>query len=456
MLRRRTAEQLLRGGYLDEGLDAVRVALGQVGMRLAATAGRAMLSLLWHRLWMRIRGTRWRRRDADSLPNRALTRADVCWTVSLVLSMVDHIRGAEIQSRHLLLALRMGEPVRVGRALTMEAAYLATQGEPRRGRMMARWALQIADETQDPYVRAMYHGSMGALHGYSESRWRDSYAEIERGMELFRAHHQAAGWETDTLQFFACENLRVLGELKELCQRVPKYVREAERRGDRYAEVNLRTRFSTVFLAADDPDGAERDLRAAIDSWIPASRAFLVQHYYALHSLCEIHLYRGNPEAASALVREQLGPLRRSFLLTLPAPRSELQFVCGRNRPRAKGHAVGATHRPQARPLQSAAGPLVRRAPQRRGRPARGRPVAGDRAPPRDRRRARGERDEAPPGGRPEASRGAHRRARVDRAGGPLDAVAGDPRARSHDGHDSPGLTREDEPARSSHQGPFG
>jgi serine/threonine protein kinase len=330
VLRRRTAEQLLRGGYLDEGLDAVRVALGQVGIRLAATAGRAMLSLLWHRLWMRIRGARWRRRDADSVPNRALTRADVCWTVSLVLSMVDHIRGAEIQSRHLLLALRMGEPVRVGRALAMEAAYLGTQGEPRRGRMFARWALQIADETQDPYVRALHHGSMSALVGYSESRWRASQAEIERSAELFRAHHQAAGWETDTLQFFACENLRLLGELKELCQRVPKYVREAERRGDRYAEVNLRTRFSTVFLAADDADGAERDLRAAVDSWIPASRAFLVQHYYALHSWCEIHLYRGDPDAATALVRDQLRPLQRSFLLTLPAPRSEFQFVCGR------------------------------------------------------------------------------------------------------------------------------
>jgi len=95
----------------------------------------------------------------------------------------------------------MGEPVRVGRALAMEAAYLGTQGAPRRGRMLARWALQIADETGDPYVRALYHGSMSALVGYSESRWRASQAEIERSTDLFRAHHQAAGWETDTLQF---------------------------------------------------------------------------------------------------------------------------------------------------------------------------------------------------------------------------------------------------------------
>jgi hypothetical protein len=149
----------------------------------------------------------------------------------------------------------------------------------------------------------------------------------------------------------------MLGELKELCQRVPKYVREAERRGDRYAEVNLRTRFSTVFLAADDPDGAERDLGAAVDSWIPASRAFLVQHYYALHSWCEVHLYRGDPEAATALVREQLRPLQRSFLLTLPAPRSEFQFVCGRialarkdtRAARRLARKLGRTHVPLSR-----------------------------------------------------------------------------------------------------------
>ena len=38
----------------------------------------------------------------------------------MALGIVDNIRGADFQGRHLLLALNAGEPYRIARALCME------------------------------------------------------------------------------------------------------------------------------------------------------------------------------------------------------------------------------------------------------------------------------------------------------------------------------------------------
>src|SRR5262249_4550753 len=101
-LRRRAAEQYLRSGHVDEGLAALRDVLAAVGMKLSETPNHALASLLFRRAQSRLRGLRFSERDSSQVAPQDLTQIDICWSAALGLSMVDTIRGADFQTRHLL------------------------------------------------------------------------------------------------------------------------------------------------------------------------------------------------------------------------------------------------------------------------------------------------------------------------------------------------------------------
>ena len=105
-LQQRAGAQLLMGGHIEEGLEVFRVVLEAVGLKLAKGPKQALLSLILRRLWIRLRGFEFTERDASSIPESDLIRIDICRSVAAGLGVVDLIRGADFQSRHLLLALR--------------------------------------------------------------------------------------------------------------------------------------------------------------------------------------------------------------------------------------------------------------------------------------------------------------------------------------------------------------
>src|SRR5262249_21115017 len=127
-LKRLATGQLLISGHLDEGLSLFRTILGPLGLGFPDTPKSALRSLLWHSALLRLRGLGFQRREPGQIPVRDLTRIDVCWTGVIGLSMSEPLRGADFQTRGLLLALRTGEPFRIARALAMEAGHLSTVG----------------------------------------------------------------------------------------------------------------------------------------------------------------------------------------------------------------------------------------------------------------------------------------------------------------------------------------
>jgi ATP/maltotriose-dependent transcriptional regulator MalT len=101
--------------------------------------------------------------------------------------------------------------------------------------------------------------------------------------------------------------MRRHGGFGELRPRYDEYVRDALRRGDRYAGTTFRWSANVVWLAADDVERAHAELEAA--SWSESERLHL-QHWFHARAVTELALYEGDDsrlDAAEAELRRFLG-----------------------------------------------------------------------------------------------------------------------------------------------------
>lgn len=314
-LRRRAAEQLLLSGHVDEGLSVIASVLSGLGMALAATPWQALLPLLWRRAQVRLRGLSFREREATRVPAEQLIRIDTCWSVAQGLSMVDTLRAADFQARHLLLALRSGEKYRIARALAVEAGYYAISGGRERARTqkILQMAVGLAESINHPHAIGLT-GLIAGMAAFLEGRWREARDLLERAEWILRERCTGVAWELATAHLMWSVSLFFLGELGELSQRLPTLLKQAEGRGDLYEATELRIRISHAgLLAADEPEEARRGVREAITSW--SSREFYLQHWWSLIAETEISLYLRRGVEAWDLVTEQWPALRRSMLL---------------------------------------------------------------------------------------------------------------------------------------------
>jgi hypothetical protein len=314
-LQRRAAEQLLRSGHVDEGLTVLKALLERIGMRLPRTPLRAVVFLALRMLQVRLRGLWFREREESQIAPGDLVRIDTCWSVASGLSMVDTIRGREFQLRHLLLALRAGEPFRVARALGSEAAYTGITGRRsrRRAEKLVAQALDLAGRVGDP--RAIGLAYLGAgMSAHLDGRWKIGWEFAQKCEQIFRERCTGAVWELDTTHVYSLRALVFLGEVRELSNRLPALLKEAGERGDLYAETSLRARLSyLVFLVSDEPERARGEIRRAAAQW--SHQGFYLQHYFHLVGETEIALYAGSAlEAWEGLLRRWRA-LEHSLLL---------------------------------------------------------------------------------------------------------------------------------------------
>ncbi len=329
-IRRRAAEELLRGGYFAEGLDAIRGVLGEIDQKLSSTPRHALAALLLRRGWLKLRGWRYRERQASSIAPDDLTRVDIFWSAASGLGMVHHLRGHEYQSRHMLAALRAGEPARLAKAFALEAAYQAGQAKRTLAYSLLDRARRLAERSDDQYTLSLLRAVEGLISFYADSDWQAAYTALNEAETMVRTRHSSAGWESDTMQYFLCLTLYYRGQLRELCRRVPGYLREAERRGDRFAEVGLRSTFNFVSLIRDDAAAAQRDIDYAESSWGETGEGFVSQHVQMLVAKCQLAMYTDDGEKALDLMTAAEQPMRKSLLLRAPWVRVTVDFLHGR------------------------------------------------------------------------------------------------------------------------------
>ena len=320
-LQLRAADQFLRSGHIDEGLDAIKTVLDGLGLKLPpASPTRALTSMLLSRARLRLRGLAHVEREASTIDPRVMARIDATWSVAVALGTVDTIRGADFQTRNLILALDAGEPYRIARALTMEAAYAATAGGPAQARAakLLEVGRALSERIEHPHAIGWSRLAAG-FSAFLCGRWRDARPWFSEAEAVFRERCSGCAWELDSVDLFSLWTRYYLGDMAELARLMPSRVQEAQARGDRYGVTNLRTRVAHVIaLAGDDPASAEREARDAVEAW--SHTGFHAQHYYQLFAQAEADLYRGDAHAAAEEVSARWPALHKSLLL-------QVQFI---------------------------------------------------------------------------------------------------------------------------------
>ncbi len=341
-LQRRAAEQLLRSGHIDQGLAALGTVLSAVGMHLPSTPMTALLTLARRRLRLSLRGLDFVRRDETQVSAEELTRVDVCWTGAVGLAMVDPIRGASFQTKHLLLALAAGEPVRIARALAAEAAFVGTAGARNHARAVAlvQRARALAEETGNPQTRALTRFVEG-LTAFLVGQFGKARALADEAEQIFRDLARGVAWEAASAQLICLWSLFYLGDVAELCRRVPRLSAQAQERGDLYAVTSLRSGLSNVsLLVADEPHAAIAEVERSMREW--SNQGFQFQHYWAALARTMVDLYLGDGAAAQQRVEALWPDLKASLLLRIQNVRIEAVHLKARCALAAAQDASGA------------------------------------------------------------------------------------------------------------------
>ena len=326
-LERAAAEQLLTCGRIDEGASVLGRVLVTAGLRAPGSPLSAVFWLIVYRIWASLIGLRFKERHADDLPRVDRLRLDALYAAALGFAIVDVVRGACIQTLYFVRALRAGDRSHVLRAALMLATQHANVGgqESKRERALRDFVARLVEKSDSPDEHAFFHGTRG-IGLFLRGRWREARDLLDAAYAKYP--NNRAGWQSNG-NLFALYSALYIGDIADLATRQERLLREADQRGDRYTSVNLGISPPKILaLAADDPDGARRQVREAIALW--SHRAYLVQHWQVMRTEADIELYVGEPARAYERVARDAQALRKSFLLQGQFTRAFTADVRGR------------------------------------------------------------------------------------------------------------------------------
>jgi hypothetical protein len=327
-LLRHAAAQLLRAGRLQEGLETIRPVLEDAGIDMPRSPRRALISVLWRRSWLKLRGFKYVERPEAEVPAADLRGMDLCWALGGGLVGVDQVRSADFQARHLLLALDAGEPYRIGRALAYESILASLENHEglRRGAALAARAEELARRFKHPHALAWARAAAG-LGAWSQANFPRCLELLDEATALFRDHGGDVFRELATMEIWFSLHVRfLLGRLEDVALRAAACVAEARARGDRYGETTARAYIvPLVWLAVDRPTEARREAEEAIRLW--GHGGCQHQHWAELRAQCCIDLYEGKGAEAVARIERTRKAMKESLLLRMRTPRLEHRYL---------------------------------------------------------------------------------------------------------------------------------
>ncbi|MDP2875754.1 MAG: protein kinase, partial [Holophaga sp.] len=354
-LRRRAAEEYLRAGQMELGTAVLQDVLTSAGETYPSSKFWAVVSILFYRFRLKLRGLSFRERPAAEVSPKALEKIDVLWAAAMGLGPIDILRGTDFQGRQLFKTLEAGEPFRVVRALAHETIFVAQHGSKNLAatQRIVSSTLALAERLGHPKSLARAYIASG-IASTLQGRWRAAANFLLQAEALLRDHCTGVAYELHITQHHRLLVLTYMGRLGEVAHSLPVLLKEARERGDLLAITDLRLSVEAPQkLAEDRPDLARIEVDEATAAW--TTMGFHTQHYHAMVSRVNLELYLGNlPEAARIL--EQTWPALASSMLlrvqTIAITAWELQARVHLGQafdPCKRTHHIAEAHRAMAR-----------------------------------------------------------------------------------------------------------
>ena len=323
--RRLAAEQLLLSGHLDRGLHLIGGVLQSLGMHEVDRRPRDLLAMARARLRVRVRGLRHVARTESTVPREELAQLDASWTLSCSLSLVDPVRGAAFQSRHLLMALNAGEPRRLLRALTLELSYAATPGvgSERRTAHILGTAHGLVRMHSDDAALALLSLARG-IASYLQGRVASALTNCEEALKLLSERGVGRGLGEAQRPAFRDRVAVLPGPAP-----APRRVRRPGPRGGRGHPQPLRHDVLSLLLrhrrlaGARPVDEARRQIDRSREEWKGAGEAPLFLYNLLIGELF-VDFYAGNAQAALDRLDAQRPQLAQAHLLRIGVLRVQL------------------------------------------------------------------------------------------------------------------------------------
>lgn len=312
-LRRRAASELVKAGYLDEGMDTIAPVLREVGLWQPRGPMMAILGTVWNRIAMLIRGYGFVQRQDSEIPPALLERIDSLLATKTGLSHHEAIFAGYQQSRAIRLALRAGEARRLIRCLVHDAAIFVAIGRRERGLALMDTARELVKSVSEPeYHRVIEY--VEANHCDHSGDWPEAAARFEKLHERLD-NSPNSGWirGASTVQLMWVR--RLLGQFALLRSTLPERLATARDLGVRHEYVSLGSLRALTMALDGEFEPARRLLAELHEQWKPRQLTF--QHI--ILAMCEVELaiLAGLPEQAVEATERVLGDTKARIVATM-------------------------------------------------------------------------------------------------------------------------------------------
>ena len=311
----KAAEQLLRSGHTERGLALLKELAQSLGVRVARRPWQAITSILRHGCLIAMRGLT-PRTHLEGMSNVESVTLDVLWSLTSGLGLTDVIRGCDMQTRHLLLALRCGHREQAAMSMAGTAASVTAflGRESSVSQALRARAHALATDAPSPGTRAVV-ASFDTMAALLRGDWAQAKELGALADVLLRGARRAMAWEQANNDSMVTTAALLCGEWERLVQQathLPQLVDEARRRGDIHTLHFHLNGVHLGHLALDRPH-AENALYEEIFSCLPPG--YYLPHLSYLLARIDTALYRGDIWGAHATMQSDWPALSQSLML---------------------------------------------------------------------------------------------------------------------------------------------